>query len=217
MRDTKIVAVLSQKGGAGKTTVAMQLAAGLVLQGYQAAVVDLDPQESAARWGESAVDPLPFAVLRVRGDRSEIERQLHPIALRADVIVLDCPPSIDHPHTHAALELCDLALIPVVPSPTDLWSTRGMEALVLRHMRERPRLRGVLLPNRVMRTALAGDVLKVLGDFTLPVLNASLSQRSAFAESAVRGASVYGLGRAAAAAQAEVDKLALAVLDELDE
>ena len=68
-----------------------------------------------------------------------------------------------------------------------------------------PALRGALLPNRVMRTALAGDVLDVLQDFELPVLDVALSQRSAYALSAVRGTSVFGLGRAAAAAQEEVD------------
>ena len=112
----------------------------------------------------------------------------------------------------SALELCDLALVPVVPSPTDLWATRGIERLILDRQQQRPALRGALLPNRVMRTALAGDVLDVLQDFELPVLDVSLSQRSAYALSAVRGTSVFGLGRAAAAAQEEVEQLVSAVL-----
>ncbi|HAY10838.1 MAG TPA: chromosome partitioning protein ParA, partial [Thauera sp.] len=62
------------------------------------------------------------------------------------------------------------------------------------------------------RPALSGDVLEVLQDFKLRVLDAALSQRSAYALSAVRGTSVYGLGRAAAAAQEEVDRLVSAVV-----
>ena len=78
-------------------------------------------------------------------------------------------------------------------------------------------LRGALVPNRVMRTALAGDVLDVLHDFSLPVLDAALSQRSAYALSAVRGTSVFGLGRAAVAAQEEVGQLVAAVLKLIEE
>ncbi|HAF56284.1 MAG TPA: chromosome partitioning protein ParA [Thauera sp.] len=214
-----LIALISQKGGSGKTTVAMQLAAGLALEGYRVALADLDPQESASRWAASAPPEAPFAaeVLRLRGSAAEMSKALRPAANKADIVVMDCPPSIEHPHTMSALDLCDLALVPVVPSPTDLWATRGIERLILDRQQRRPKLRGALIPNRVMRTALAGDVLEVLQDFSLPVLDAALSQRSAYALSAVRGTSVFGLGRAAAAAQEEVGQLVSAVLKLIEE
>lgn len=219
MSETKVIALLSQKGGSGKTTVAMQLAAGLVLAGYQVVVADLDPQESALRWADAAAagTPFPAEVLQLRGSADEMRSNLQAASNRADFIVLDCPPSIEHVHTTSALALCDLALVPVVPSPTDLWATRGMEKLILHRMSEHTRLRAALLPNRVMRTALAGDVLEVLRDFALPVLDVMLSQRSAYAQSAVQGASVYELGRAALPAQEEVDRLVSAVLNQFEE
>jgi len=219
MGGVKIIALVSQKGGSGKTTVAMQLAAGLALRGYDVAVADLDPQESASRWVESAAagTPFPVQLIRLLGDTDKMERALRPVARHADFVVLDCPPSIEHPHTANALDLCDLALVPVVPSPTDLWSTRAIEKLILNRMKARPKLLGALLPNRVMRTALAADVLEVMRDFALPVLGAALSQRSAFAQSAVRGGSVYDLGRVASAAQDEVEQLVSAVLRQLGE
>ncbi|WP_341646655.1 ParA family partition ATPase [Thauera sp. SDU_THAU2] len=209
-----LIALISQKGGSGKTTVAMQLAAGLVLAGHRVALADLDPQESASRWAESAPPetPFPAQLVRLQGKAKDMAKTLKPVANGVDVVVMDCPPSIEHPHTMNALELCDLALVPVVPSPTDLWATRGIERLILDRQRKRPALRGALLPNRVMRTSLAGDVLDVLQDFELPVLDAALSQRSAYALSAVRGTSVFGLGRAAAAAQEEVEQVVAAVL-----
>jgi len=214
-----IVALVSQKGGSGKTTVTMQLAAGLTLRGYRVAVCDLDPQESALRWAESASpdSPFPGQVRRLGGSVDEMSRILQSVAQQVDFILLDCPPSIEHPNTAGALDLCDLAVVPVVPSPTDLWSTRAIEKLVLHRMERRRGLLGVLLPNRVMRTSLAADVLDVMRDFSLPVLDAALSQRSAFAQSAVLGASVYELGRGAAAAQEEVDQLVSAVLEKLGE
>ena len=209
-----LIALISQKGGSGKTTVAMQLAAGLALAGYRVALADLDPQESASRWAESAPPdaPFPAQLVRLQGKAKDMAKTLKPVANGVDVVVMDCPPSIEVPLAMSALELCDLSLVPVVPSPSDLWATRGIERLILDRQRKRPALRGALLPNRVMRTSLAGDVLDVLQDFELPVLDAALSQRSAYALSAVRGTSVFGLGRAAAAAQEEVEQLVAAVL-----
>ena len=219
MRAPTLIALISQKGGSGKTTVAMQLAAGLATAGHRVALADLDPQESASRWAESAPPdaPFPAQTLRLQGRAKDMAKTLKPVVSSVDVVVMDCPPSIEHPHTMSALELCDLALVPVVPSPTDLWATRGIERLILDRQRKRPALRGALLPNRVMRTALAGDVLDVLHDFELPVLAAALSQRSAYALSAVRGTSVFGLGRTAAAAQEEVEQLVAAVLKLIEE
>lgn len=219
MSTAHLIALISQKGGSGKTTVSMQLAAGLALAGYRVALADLDPQESASRWAESAPPdaPFPAQLVRLQGNTKDMARTLTPVANSVDVVVMDCPPSIEHPHTMSALDLCDLALVPVVPSPTDLWATRGIERLILDRQQHRPALRGALLPNRVMRTALAGDVLDVLQDFTLPVLDVALSQRSAYALSAVRGTSVFGLGRAAAAAQEEVEQLVSAVLKLIEE
>ncbi|HNO63737.1 MAG TPA: ParA family partition ATPase, partial [Thauera aminoaromatica] len=208
-----------QKGGSGKTTVAMQLAAGLALEGYRVALADLDPQESASRWAESAPAdaPFPARVVRLSGSADEMGKTLRPVANKVDVVVMDCPPSIEHAHTMSALALCDIALVPVVPGPTDLWATRGIERLILERKRSRPGLRGALLPNRVTRTALSADVLEVLRDFTLPVLDAALSQRSAYALGAVRGTSVFGLGRSAAPAQEEVARLVAAVVKLIEE
>jgi len=215
MKDCRIVALTSQKGGSGKTTVAMQLAAGLARRGLRVSVADLDPQESASRWSESAaVDtPFPAAVMRPQGAADDLKRELRPQARASDVLILDCPPSIEHPFTLAALDLARLAIVPVVPSPTDLWSTRAIERLILER---RGRLSGALLPNRVTRTALCDDVLEVMQDFALPVLDAALSQRSAYALSAVRGSSVFALGRPALAARAEVERLVAAVLTTLE-
>ncbi len=213
MKKGRIIALSSQKGGSGKTTVAMQLAAGLARQRLRVAVADLDPQQSASRWAESAPpgQPFPAEVVLPSGPADELERDLRASMRNCDVLILDCPPSIEHPLTAAALDLAGVAVVPVVPSPTDLWSTRAIERLILDRQ-----LRGALLPNRVTRTALADDVLEVMQDFELPVLDAALSQRSAYALSAVRGGSVFDLGRNAQAAREEVERLVAAILTQLE-
>lgn len=212
----KLVAVVSQKGGAGKTTVVMQLAGGLAAQGCRLAIADLDPQESAMRWSELAAasgSGIPLA-LGLSGER--LDKRFRDMRSECDVVLADCPPSIEHPHTLAALRSADLVLVPVVPSPTDLWSTRAVEKLILQVQSERRGLKAFLLPNRVVRTRLAGEVIDFMHEFTLPVLQAALGQRNAFAESALAGGSVFQLGRSAQAAQQEVRGLVRAVIRELE-
>lgn len=213
--DGRVIALMSQKGGAGKTTVAMQLAAGLAARGGKVAIADLDPQESALRWSQtaSAATPFPAEVRSVSGDAATIAAHVRDLARGATCVILDCPPSIEHRHSLAALGLAHLVLVPVVPSPPDLWSARAVERLILQQMQERPRLRAALMANRVQRTALSASVLEVMREFTLPILRAGFSQRNAFAQSAVVGASVFELGRAAEAAQIEVQRTVDAVLN----
>jgi chromosome partitioning protein len=214
----KVVALVSQKGGAGKTTVTMQLAAGLQRVGRKVRVIDLDPQQSALRWAEAGQGPdgrRRFDACAADGEA--LPELLARIRHEAEFILLDCPPSVEQPATAEALRLAHLAVVPVVPSPTDLWSSRAVERLILNIGNQNPRLKAALLPNRVARTALAGEVLELLHEFTLPVVAAALAQRNAYAQSAVLGASVFELGRAAAAAQDEVRRLVAAILELLGE
>lgn len=214
-----VIAIATQKGGAGKTTLTMQLAAALNEQGRSIAVLDLDPQESAQRWAEAApaAKPFPATVRGVAPDENRWKPSLKELRKAHDVVLLDCPPSIDHPATFFAIDFADLVIIPVVPSPMDLWSARAMEKLILSQMPARPGLRAVLLPNRVQRTSLSADVMDVLKDFALPVLNQSVSQRNAYAQSAVSGASVFQLGRSGEAAAWEIRQLASEILAILGE
>ena len=209
-----VITVLSQKGGAGKSTLTMQLAGGLARAGRRVAIIDLDPQETSLRWAQSAdpATPFPAHVVRLEGEPAGLHQQIKAARKGVDHVLLDCPPSIEHAATLAALDEADLALVPVVPSPADLWSTKGVERLILQVQATRKGLKAALVPNRVLRTNLAWDVLEVMRDFTLPVLGAALSQRNAFAQSAVIGGTVYQLGRAGAEAAREVDKLVTEVL-----
>lgn len=214
-----VITVVSQKGGAGKSTITMQLAAGLARRGRIIEVVDLDVQETATRWAEAAApaQPFPARMHRFNGEPLELPAKLAKWSRRADAVIVDCPPALDHPRTLAALNHTDLAIIPVVPSPTDLWSTRAIERIIVDLKKSRPQLKAVLLPNRVSRTALAADVIEVMHDFELPVLAAAIAQRNAYAQSAAIGGSVFDLGSAAKPAQLEILRLVSAVAKRLGE
>ncbi|QID17897.1 AAA family ATPase [Nitrogeniibacter mangrovi] len=219
MARAPVITLVSQKGGAGKSTLTMQLAAGLARHGKQVEIGDLDAQESATRWAAAAPTdaPFPARVHAFTGDPHELPAKLEKWCRRADVVLLDCPPALDHPRTLAALNHTDLAIIPVVPSPTDLWSTRAIERLIVERQQQRPQLRAVLVANRVTRTALAADVIEVMRTFRLPILSAALGQRNAYAQSAAIGGSVFDLGSAAQVAQIEVQRLVDAVRKRLGE
>ena len=213
---SRIVAVVSQKGGAGKTTVLMQIAGGLAEVGREFAIADLDPQESALRWSELAADAgsgIPVATA-VGGD--DAAAALRRLGRQRRLLLVDCPPSIEHAHTLAALDVADLVLVPVVPGPTDLWSTRAVESLILQKQRRRKALLAFLLPNRVPRTRLAGEIVDFMNECALPLLPHALAQRNAYAESALAGGSVFQLGRPAESAREEVRGLVRALLKELE-
>ena len=123
----KVITVAQQKGGAGKTTVAAHVAVALSQKGNRVAVVDIDPQGSMSYWHKIREQALGegytgLSFTSVSGWRvaSEISR----LKKNADYIIIDSPP---HTETEArtAIRGADLVVIPVQPSPTDLWATKA--------------------------------------------------------------------------------------------
>lgn len=113
----KTIAIISQKGGAGKTTIAVHLAVEAQAQGLQAAIFDLDPQASAASWADKRTDK-SLAVLSTQATRlpnllEQAENQ------HADLIIIDSAPNADAASL-AAARAADLILIPCRPSAFDL-------------------------------------------------------------------------------------------------
>ena len=108
-----VITVLSQKGGAGKSTLTMQLAGGLARAGRRVAIIDLDPQETSLRWAQSAgpATPFPAHVLRLEGEPAGLHQQIKAARKGVDHVLLDCPPSIEHAATLAALDEADLEAV----------------------------------------------------------------------------------------------------------
>jgi len=123
----KVITIAQQKGGAGKTTVAAHVAVALSQKGNRVAVIDIDPQGSLGYWhgvreeklGEGYTG-LIFNALSGWRVGSEVSR----LRKQCDFIIIDSPP---HTETEArtAIRSADLIIIPVQPSPTDLWATKA--------------------------------------------------------------------------------------------
>ena len=187
--DPMIVSVLNQKGGVGKTTIAVNLAACFSRTGQRVLLIDADPQGSALAWsGVRQVEP-HFIVVGMA--KPTLHREVPALAKLYDVVVIDGPPRVNE-LGRAAIMASDLVLIPVQPSPYDVWAAADTIQLVREARVFKEGLRAAFIINRVIaKTAIGRDVKKALEQFPdTPVLGGSLIQRVVYAESAARGLSV---------------------------
>jgi chromosome partitioning protein len=189
----------------------MQLAGTLAQRGAKVLVVDADAQGTATRWAASASDdaPFPAAVIGLSAAGSKVHWEVAKFLDDYTHIVVDCPPAVESPVPQSALLIADLALVPVIPSPPDLWSAVGIRQLVDRLRAINPSLQARLVLNDLEpRTLLAKDAREILPEFGMPLATTALHPRPAHRQGAVGGGTVHQLGGRAAAAIAEVEALA---------
>ena len=121
----KVIAVLNQKGGSGKTTIATHLARVLQLDGASVVLVDSDPQGSARDCSAARAEQ-PLSVIGI--DRPTIERDLKSLA-KTDFVVIDGAPQASDLAV-SAIKAANFVLIPVQPSPYDIWAAADLVDLV---------------------------------------------------------------------------------------
>ncbi len=202
---THVTAVVNQKGGAGKTTLAMNLAAGLSRRG-ETAVIDLDPQGSSRQWATLGSAPFPATVKQMSGkwDAQSLQKGFR--AYR--YTVLDCPPSLDSHASLQALRACDIALIPILPSPVDLWASLRLPQEIAEARKVNRKLRAFLVLNQMEpRSALSASMREALEEFDIPVLDAVMRRRAVYRGAALDGVSVYQLGGRGTQAAAEIEAI----------
>ena len=199
-----IIAFVGNKGGAGKTTLSVNLAAGLARKATTA-VVDADPQGSAYQWSVfyEAENTIP-----VYQATEQLEDQAQQLLEDYQYVIFDCPPSVHAPQTKSVLEFTDTAVIPVQPSPVDLWATVHIEEAVTTAREVNPALRALLVINQLeIRTTLSHLVREALSEISLPVANTALRRRAIYRNSALEGKSIFDMGRRGEDAAEELKQL----------
>lgn len=207
-----VITVANQKGGSGKTTISMNLAAAFARRGYKVLVIDADKQNSAVLWSSNADGNFPATVVNL-AENKNIHNEVMRMAKDYQFIVIDCPPAADSPVSIRVMPVSDLVLVPLVPAPIDMWATTALKLAVDQAQALNPHLAARIVMNRCqMRTRLTREVLEVAKDIGIPVLSSLIRQRVAFSEMPGAGATVFDYTSTAPDAVAEIDAMANEVL-----
>lgn len=188
----QVITVAQQKGGSGKTTVAVNLAVALARTGRQVAVLDTDPQGSMGRWfmtREEAGDPgMEFGTASAWGAGYECKK----MRKSSDYVIVDTPPKVDS-DLRPVLRESALVLVPVATSQVDLWALDSILELA-----ERVDVPALVVLNRFKAgTHVSDDVVKALEERGVARAATVLGNRVVYAESLGVGKGVLEMGRGA--------------------
>ena len=201
------IAVVNQKGGAGKSTIAVHLARWLQRQKKSLLLVDADGQRTSSIWLESLENEIPFQVLQ---NPDELLEQLPKLAKQYDWLLIDGPATLSET-TRAMLLWADLALIPCQPAGVDLASASDTVRLVRQAQSIRNGLpKAVLFLNKAIKgTRLKDEAITVLRQVEdIQLLDAIIHQRQIITDAFGQGTTVFDLpGTPASVARRELDSL----------
>ncbi len=185
---SKIIAVLNQKGGAGKTTLSTNLARALQLDGDKVLLIDSDPQGSARDWNAAGNgELLPVVGL----DRPTLAKDIQAIQDNQDWLIIDGAPQIAELAV-AAIKCADMILIPVQPSPYDVWACEVfVDIIKTRQEVTNGKPKAAFIISRVIKnTQLSKEIGEALAGYGLPVFKNFTSQRVIYPKSAATGSTV---------------------------
>ncbi len=183
-----IISILNQKGGTGKTTLAVNLARAYTKREVKTLLVDSDSQGSAQRWHEqSGGELIDITCLPM----NTLDKDIKKYDSSYDRIIIDGVPRIS-PVTLCAIKCADLILIPVMPSPYDIWATedlvRNVHDKIL--MSDGKSKAAFIISRKITGTKIGKDIKRELEKLDLPVFKNGTSQRVAYSTSVEKGISV---------------------------
>lgn len=203
-----IVSFLNPKGGSGKTTLSTNIARAFHERGFKVLLVDSDPQGSASDWHAAREDnPLPF----IAYGKPDNLKAVPSVAAPYDYVFIDGAAKLEG-MIAAAVKVSDAVLIPVQPSPYDIWAAADLVDLIKarQEVTEGKPQAAFLVSRTIKRTILGKEITAALAEYGLPVLQSLTVQRQIYPRTASDGLSVFDDVNKEAAAEIN------AIADELD-
>ncbi len=182
-----IISVVNQKGGVGKTTVAINLAAMLRRKNFNLVLLDTDPQGSATQWHDVEENQ---AVEVIHHPEPVHQSDVDMLLQSYDHIVIDVPPAIGE-ISRSVLAVSNLVIVPLSPSPLDIWSCWGTLEMISEVKRDNPDLKAQLLVSRkIPGTRVGREAREAMEVFETDIFDSELCQRVAYVDSMTSGVSV---------------------------
>ena len=196
----KIIALINEKGGSGKSTIATNVAAALHRQGKAVVLIDADPQGTARDWRaaspEGANLPPVVAIDRAPNLSSSLK------TLNAEYAVIDAPAKAGD-MAAAIVSAADLALIVIQPSGADVWASAAAVRLVRQKLDLGGKIDAAFLVNRAAGNTKLSKLIKEgeWNEYGLDQMETTVGNRAAFAQAMTDGLSVFDLTDATAKAE----------------
>jgi chromosome partitioning protein len=184
-----IIAILNQKGGVGKTTLATNIACKLHLEKAKVILIDSDPQGSARDWHAAGNSDIPVVGM----DRPTLEKDISKIVNQFDWVIIDGAPQLAD-MSISAIKCADLIVIPVQPSPYDIWASADLVDIIKQRRQINNNIPKAYfcISRKITNTTLSKEVFEALNGYELPVMKHGTSQRVIYAQSAAEGKSIFG-------------------------
>jgi len=199
----KIIALLNEKGGSGKTTVSTNLATALHRRGMKVILVDADPQGTARDWRETSPEGANMPTV-VAMDRPQMLTQLD--ALNADIVIIDTPAKAES-MSAVAIRVAHIAIVVIQPCAADIWACAATISMIQAKLDLGGKLDVAFLTNRVAKhTKLAKEIQSgTWNEYGFDQLTTTIGNRTVFAQALSDGLSVYDYANDGA--KADIDTL----------